>query len=233
MLIILNNKSNLKKQEFSDYQKELSKINSNNNKIVLCPTYLNIPRFNLDNIILGSQDVSKQEQGAYTGEISAKALKEENVKYCIIGHSERRENNKETSKDISTKAKKLLKENIIPIICIGENLEIKKSNKYIEYLKKEITESIEGLTKEEQKKVIIAYEPIYSIGTGIIPTNNEIEEIINLINLILPNNKVIYGGSVNEKNIVRLRKIHKLDGYLLGGLSLKIEKIKNFIENLA
>lgn len=231
MIIALNNKSNLNKEEFLSYQDNLRNINSNS-KLILCPTFLNINLFNLDKISLGSQNVSITNNGAYTGEISASDLKKSNVEYAIVGHSERREYQKETLENINEKIKRLFENNITPILCIGETKEERENNKFKEILEKELVTAIEGLSEELRQRIIIAYEPIWSIGTGIIPTNEEIIEVFNFIKTILPNNKILYGGSANEKNIDTLKEIKEIDGYLLGGLSLKPSDLQVFINKL-
>ena len=192
MIIALNNKSNLDKKEFISYLSELNEIKTTH-KLILCPTFLNIPRANVDNRIyfLGAQNVSSNLSGAFTGEISAEQLKAENVKYCIVGHSERRNYQKESLNDISSKIKNLQKQNITPILCVGETKEEKNQNKTLEVIKKEILSA---------KK-------------------------------ILPQNKVLYGGSCNEGNIKELNKIKEIDGYLLGGISLKINKLQELLLN--
>ena len=231
MIIALNNKCNLTKQEFLKYQEELGKI-STNNKLILCPTFLNIGHYNLENVELGAQNVSSKEPGATTGEVAAIQLKEEQVKYCIVGHSERRNYQHETNEEINQKIIKLLDQNIIPILCVGEIKEEREKHLEKGIIEKELEIALQQLNQEQKEKIIIAYEPIWSIGTGIIPTNEEIKEMIKNIKEILPNNKVLYGGSANEENIVLLREIKEIDGYLLGGLSLKPGKLKIFIEKL-
>ena len=231
MIIALNNKSNLSKDEFIKYQQNLSSINSSN-KMILCPNFLNINNFNLTNFSLGAQNVSMNNDGAYTGEISANSLKSYNVEYTIVGHSERRIYQKESLEEINEKIKKLLENNIIPILCVGETKEERKNNKTEEKIKEEITSAIEGLSDSDKDKLIIAYEPIWSIGTGIIPSNSEIEEVFKYIKTFLPNNKILYGGSANEENIELLNQCKIIDGYLLGGISLKPEKLKVFISKL-
>ena len=231
MIIALNNKCNLTKQDFLKYQEELGRI-STNNKLILCPTFLNIGHYNLENVELGAQNVSSKEPGATTGEVAAIQLKEEQVKYCIVGHSERRNYQHETNEEINQKIIKLLDKNIIPILCVGETKEEREKHLEKGIIEKELKIALQQLNQEQKEKIIIAYEPIWSIGTGIIPTNDEIKEMIKNIKEILPNNKVLYGGSANEENIVLLREINEIDGYLLGGLSLKPEKLKIFIEKL-
>ena len=226
MIVALNNKSNLDKDEFISYLNNLKGI-STSSTLILCPTYLNIPLVNID-ILLGSQNVSTKDNGAYTGEISAEQLKSYNVKYSIVGHSERREYQKETNEDIKEKIIKLQENGIIPIICIGESKIERENGTYKEVLKEELS-ILNDLPKDN---IIIAYEPIWSIGTGIIPTNEEIIEVFELIKSILPNNKVLYGGSANNDNIDTLKTISLIDGYLLGGLSLKPDKLQEFLDKL-
>lgn len=230
MIIILNNKSNLGRQEFIDYQEELRKIKTNH-QLVLCPTYLNINLFNLNNFSLGSQNVSNTKQGAYTGEIFASALKEAGVSYTIVGHSERRQNQNETNQDINKKIKMLLENDIIPILCVGETKEERDNNNIEEIIKNEVQEALKDINEEDKKKVIIAYEPIWSIGTGLVPNINDIIVVKKYISEVLPTNKFIYGGSVTENNITNL-KSEEIEGYLLGGLSLKPEQLKSFIDML-
>lgn len=231
MIIILNNKSNLSKKEFMEYQEELKKIETDK-KLVLCPTYLNINLFNIENIELGSQNISAYSDGAYTGEVSGKSLKESNVTYTIIGHSERRKYQKETNKELNEKIKKAFENNLIPILCIGETKEEREANRVKEIIKKDVIEAIQEIPSENLERIIIAYEPIWSIGTGIIPTNEQIEEVNNMIKEILPNNTIVYGGSANEENIEVLNKCSSIEGYLLGGLSLHPDKLQKFVDKI-
>ena len=231
MIIALNNKCNLTKQEFLKYQEELEKL-STKYKLILCPTFLNIAHYNLENVELGAQNVSPKAPGAVTGEVAAIQLKEEQVKYCIVGHSERRNYQHETDEEINQKIMRLLEQDIIPILCVGETKEEREKQLEKSIIEKELEIALENLTDEQKQKIIIAYEPIWSIGTGIIPTNDQIKEMFKMIKQILPNNKVLYGGSANEENVVLLKEIEEIDGYLLGGLSLKPEKLKIFIEKL-
>lgn len=231
MIIVLNNKSNLDKKEFNEYLDELSKINTNH-QIVLCPSFINIDSIDINNVEVGAQNVSSFEEGAYTGEVAASQLKSYNVKYALVGHSERRAYEQETYADINHKIKELLESNIIPILCVGETKKEKDNNLLEEVLEKQITSALEGLSNEERGKVIIAYEPRWAIGSGTTPTTEEIEEVISIIKRLDTNCKILYGGSANESNIDELRKINSLDGYLLGSLSLKVENLKSFLEKL-
>lgn len=231
MLIVLNNKCNLTKEEFITYQNELNNIESRN-PLVLCPSDVFLSLFSSNKVELGSQNVSKTNMGAYTGEVSANQLKTLNVKYSIVGHSERRKYQKETPTDINEKIKRLLENDITPIYCIGESKEERENKEYKDILKNDILKSLADIKDEDKNKIIIAYEPIWSIGTGIVPKNYEIEEVVNLITGFLPNNKILYGGSVNENNIDTLKSIQGIDGYLLGGVSLQPDKLSILIEKL-
>ena len=231
MIIALNNKSNLNKEEFLKYQEELATVNCNST-MILCASPLNIANYNLNNCYWGAQNVSTELVGAHTGEIAASQLKSYGVKYCIVGHSERRQDQKETNENIAKKIKNLYAEGITPILCVGETKEERESGKLNAIIEEEILVATKDLTSEEKNDLIVAYEPIWSIGTGLIPTNAEIEEVFKLINSLLPTTKVLYGGSANDKNIDELKKCTLIEGYLLGGLSLKPENLKVFIEKL-
>ena len=231
MIIALNNKSNLTKEEFLNYQKDLTNIKSEST-LILCPTHLNIGNYNFTNFSLGAQNVSSFNKGAHTGEISADQLKSFGVEYCIIGHSERRQEQRESLQVIRDKINNLNQENIIPILCIGETLEERQNNKVEEVLKEEVITATSNLTDEQKERLIVAYEPIWSIGTGLIPTNEEIKETLKFIKKMLPTTKILYGGSANEKNIEVLKQCSEIDGYLLGGLSLKPLELQTFIDIL-
>ena len=231
MIIALNNKSNLEKEDFENYLVNLNNI-STKNPIILCPTFLNVPLFKSQTVFLGAQNVSKNKNGAYTGEISASQLHSYNVKFCIVGHSERRQIQNETDADIADKIKQLLDNDITPILCIGETQEEYNNKETKKILYKELVNDLIGLSEKEISKVIIAYEPIWSIGTGLIPTVEEIDTILEYIKSLLSGNKVLYGGSANDENIDILKTSKQIDGYLLGGLSLKPEKLQVFLNKL-
>lgn len=223
MLVVLNNKCNFNLDEYLDYQNKLKNINFKND-IVLCPSSVYLSNFELENVFLGSQNVSPFNDGAYTGEVSARQLKSLNVKYCLVGHSERRVYFKENNEIMKNKIEQLLENEIIPIYCVGELEKSSDNNELDEELK--ILEEIRN-----NEKIIIAYEPLWAIGTGIQPNINELEKIIKLIKEKFPNNKVLYGGSVNENSIVNL-KSELIDGYLLGGVSLHPDRISMLLSKL-
>lgn len=231
MIVALNNKSNLTRDEFLKYQDELATIEAEST-LILCASPLNIANFNLNNCYLGSQNVSKDLVGAHTGEVAASQLKSYDVKYCIVGHSERRADQKESNEEIAEKIKRLYEQGITPILCVGETKEEREQAKVSAVIEEEINIATNNLTTEEKDELIVAYEPIWSIGTGLIPTTDQITEVFELIKDILPTTKVLYGGSANEKNIDELKQCELIDGYLLGGLSLKPESLKVFLEKL-
>ncbi len=228
MIVVLNNKSNLDKKEFMEYQNELKKIESSY-QLVICPSQVYLNSIDLPTFDLGSQNVSSYHQGAYTGEIYAHQLKSLDVKYCLVGHSERRKYQRETNKDINEKIKRLLEEEITPILCIGETKEQKDSKKTKSVLLSELNECLSEINNND---IIIAYEPIWAIGTGITPTKDEVEDVLKEIKKVYQKNKLIYGGSLNQENIVEFKTSYLIDGYLLGGLSLKPQELKDFISKI-
>ncbi len=223
MLIILNNKCHFSSNEFKNYLKQLNNIKQAHN-LIICPTFLYLNQVDSPNLILGSQDVSCYETGAYTGEVAASQLKSLNVKYTIVGHSERRLYFNETDFQIKQKLTNLLAQDIIPILCVGE----RQNQDQVEIISKQL-EVLKDL--EYASKVIIAYEPIWAIGSGKTPTIEQIEETVKFIKTNFPENKVIYGGSINENNINNL-KSKLIDGYLLGGLSIKPQNLELFLKEL-
>ncbi|MCI7702302.1 MAG: triose-phosphate isomerase [Tenericutes bacterium] len=230
MIIALNNKSNLTKEEFLKYKEDIQKLNFKTSNVILIPSNIYLAAANIPNISLGSQNVSMYEMGPHTGEVSASQLKQLGVSYCLVGHSERRKEQHETNIEIRNKIKNLLNQGIIPILCIGETKEEKNTAHTVIY--QELQEALIGLTEEELKKVIIAYEPVWSIGTGLIPTSTEIESIVTKIKETYPNNLVLYGGSVTLENIEKLTQENAVDGYLLGGLSLQLDKVQILIDKI-
>ena len=231
MIIALNNKSNLLKEDYEKYLEDLSTVNTDH-EMILCPSFINIPLTNIDNVLLGSQNVSATGIGAYTGEVTASQLKSYGVKYSIIGHSERRTLQKESLEDVFNKIKQCFENDIIPILCVGETKEERTSHRVEEVLEQEILSAVENISLEEQNQIIVAYEPIWSIGTGDIPTKEEVQEVLRFIKKYLPNAKLLYGGSVTDENVDVFKSIEEVDGFLLGGLSLKVNNLKKMIEKL-
>lgn len=230
MIVALNNKSNLTKYEFEKYLGELNDIETNH-LMILCPSMINVPLYYDSKVKLGAQNVSCYLKGAHTGEVFAEQLTSFGVEYCIVGHSERRQDQKESDEEIHEKIKRLFEAGITPILCCGETKEEREEGVEKEVISRELDIALNGVSEEDKARVIIAYEPIWSIGTGLIPTNEQVIDIIDYIKSKY-NNKVLYGGSANEKNIDELKKCTCIDGYLLGGLSLKPENLKIFVNKL-
>jgi triosephosphate isomerase len=175
-------------------------------------------------IKLGGQDCHSQDSGAFTGDISAKMLKDCGAYYVILGHCERRKNCGETDKIVASKIATAVKQDLIPILCVGESKEKREENKFDEFIAWQLKNSIPQ--DIQIKKLIVAYEPIWSIGTGLIPTISQIEEVVNLINRELKKYqniaevKILYGGSVKSENAKDILQTKNVDGLLVGGASL-------------
>lgn len=230
-LVVGNFKMNLTLSEINEYIDYFK--NKNYPNVVFAPSSIYLSKFVENGLLTSSQDVSFMDMGAYTGDISSLQLKSIGVKYSIVGHSERRKYYSD-DKYVNSKLKELINNDIIPILCIGETKEEKENGITLGILKKEIDEAFCGITTD---RIIIAYEPIWSIGTGIIPTNEEIYETIKSIKYYVKdkyntNNKVLYGGSVSNKNINELEKIDIIDGYLVGGCSIKKDDFNLLINNI-
>ena len=229
---IANWKLNSSFEFINNFISSLSIDKSTKKCVVICAPYiyLNYLEVKRKDFYLGSQDCSCFEEGAYTGEISAKMLNEVGVNFCIVGHSERRQYFSESNEIVKLKAIRLIKNNIIPIICVGETLEEKKNNKTQNVLKHQLKKSVPE--SSNQFNTIIAYEPIWAIGTSLTPSLEEIENAHRYIKNLskkLFNFKIIYGGSVNSKNSKLISKIDIVNGSLIGGASLKINEFNQII----
>ena len=217
--------------------------------VVICPPFVYLPsvakalagKEKLKKIALGAQNVSWQENGAYTGEISAEMLKDAGVKYVILGHSERRANG-ENNNDINKKIKMALSFNLMPILCIGEK-ERDENHEYLNFIKKQIEECLSGIFKDSVSKIIIAYEPVWAIGKSAKreASPQEFDEMRIFIKKVLSDKfgaktieklKIIYGGSVNSKNAEEFLKNGQTDGFLVGRDSLDAKKFAEIIKIL-
>ncbi len=238
--VIANWKMNGQKDSYklvksiSNYHKKMKRKTS---KVVICPPFTLLSEFikKEKNIKFGGQDCHHKSEGAYTGSISAKMLKSINCQYVILGHSERRIYQKETSQELNLKIQSAINNNLKVIYCIGEKLEEIKKRSII--LKKQLS----SLPKKiEPKKVIIAYEPVWAIGTGKVPSLNDINKIHKKIRNILSNLvspdfsrhvSILYGGSVNAKNSADILNLNQVDGALVGGASLKSKEFCKIIDS--
>lgn len=189
---------------------------------------------------LAGQDCSELQEGSRTGDISAQVLKEYGCRYVIVGHSERRENQKETSEVVARKAEMAYQAGLTPIICIGESLQDREQGVAEQKLVQQLKESIPKLNYK-MKRLIVAYEPIWSIGTGQVPTPSQIREVARLIGLTLNENfsfkrdnlQILYGGSVSPDNCEEITKIFGVNGLLVGGASLKYDQFVQIIERVS
>ena len=186
-----------------------------------------------DNLKIGAQNMHFKDSGAYTGEVSATLLQELGVSYVIIGHSERRAMFNETDETVNLKIKQALVYNLIPIICVGESLEIRENGTTNSFVSNQVVKALEGITKEEVADLIFAYEPIWAIGTGKTATPEMAEETCKEIRKTIESLydsetaekiRIQYGGSVNPGNIDELLSQEDIDGALIGGASLDPEK---------
>ena len=240
-----NWKMNMLPNETISFIEELAPLVKNTeNEVVLCVPYTDLFYALLTaqntNIKIGAQNMHYEENGAYTGEISGKMLKSINVDYVIIGHSERRQYFNETDETVNKKIKSAFRDGLKPIVCVGETLEQREAGKTEEIITKQTELALAGLTNEQVQNTIIAYEPIWAIGTGKTATkedaNNSIKSIRNKIAQIYGQNIadgviIQYGGSVKSTNAKELFEMSDIDGGLVGGASLKAEefsKIVNF-----
>lgn len=188
---------------------------------------------------VGAQNVHFEDEGAFTGEISVAMLKEIGVDYCIVGHSERRQYFAETDETVNLKLKKLLTESAIrPILCVGENLSQREAGKEKEVVSQQIEKDFAGLTSEQAEQIVIAYEPIWAIGTGKTASAEQAEEMCAFIRTIVEElydedtcDKVIiqYGGSVKPENATEIMNMDEIDGALVGGASLIPSKFMDII----
>jgi len=240
-----NWKMNMLPNEAIKFIEELAPlVKDTQNEVILCVPYTDLFYTLLNvqgtNIKIGAQNMHFEKSGAYTGEVSAEMLKSINVEYVIIGHSERRQYFNETDETVNKKIKAAFENGLKPIVCVGETLEQRENGTTIEVITNQTKLALEGLTDEQVAQTIIAYEPIWAIGTGKTATSEDAESSIkairNKIEEIYGQNvsqRVIiqYGGSVKSSNAKELFEMPDIDGGLVGGASLKpdeFSKIVNF-----
>ena len=242
-IIAGNWKMNMLPNEAMEFITKLSeKIRDTQNEVILCVPYTDLFYSLLTaqgtNIKIGAQNMHWEEKGAYTGEIAPKMLKCINVEYVIIGHSERRQYFAETDEMVNKKVKSAMQNSLKPIVCVGENLEQKENNKTNEIITTQTQKALEGLTNSQVESTIIAYEPIWAIGTGKTASkedaNNAIKEIRNKIREIYGEQtagkvKILYGGSVKPENAKELFDTSDIDGALVGGASLNVHEFEKIV----
>lgn len=212
--------------------------------IVVCPPFTALGDIsevlNDSNICLGAQDLYWEDEGAFTGEVSAPMIKESGAQYVIIGHSERRQYFTETNQGVNKKIKAALKGGLIPIVCIGESLQERESNRTFDVIKIQCEGCFTGFSNEAFEKIIIAYEPVWAIGTGKTATAQQAQEVHKFIRELLSKmynddialrTRIQYGGSVKPENIIELVSQGDIDGALVGGASLKEDSFVKIVKN--
>ena len=211
--------------------------------VVLCVPFLQIPAAvraaKHTKIAIGAQNCHFEENGAYTGEISCKMLVEAGVKYVIIGHSERRRDNNETDTTVNKKVLAALQAGLRPIICVGETLEMRDNDVTLDVVRMQVKTALRGVMHDQIRRVTIAYEPIWAIGTGYTATSEQANEVCEAIRdgvrqlygaRLARAVSVLYGGSMNTANAAELLAQPDVDGGLIGGASLKTESFEKIIE---
>ncbi len=214
-------------------------------EIVVCPPFTvlksisTVIEFSNPNISLGAQDMHWEEKGAYTGEISPVMLLDIGVKYAIIGHSERRQYFGETDEMVNKKVKSALSHGLIPITCIGETIEQREAGETQRVVTTQLLKGLEGLKREDIEKVVIAYEPVWAIGTGRWATPEDANDVIRSIRALIGAQfgvetakkvRIQYGGSVTPENIAGFMDEPEIDGALVGGASLDAESFAKIVK---
>lgn len=224
-------------------KRDLFKIAPEDIDIVICPSFIALTEaaetIAESNIQLGAQNCYWQEEGAFTGEVSCKMIKDAGAKYVIIGHSERRQFFGETNDSVNKKLNAALKAGLLPIVCVGETLAEREKGSTFEIIEGHVQNGLKGISKEDALKVTIAYEPVWAIGTGKTATSVQAQEAHKYIRGILrkmfdteiaDQMRIQYGGSVKPENITELMRQPDLDGALVGGASLKIDSFTAIVQ---
>ncbi|MEG1632681.1 MAG: triose-phosphate isomerase [Oscillospiraceae bacterium] len=216
-------------------------------KAKTCETVICVPAVTLasalraikdSRISVGGQDVSEHGFGAYTGETAAEMLADLGAKYCVVGHSERREYHRESDAMVNTKTLRLLENGVTPIICVGESLEQREKGLTMEFVAYQVKAALAGFDERQAKRCVIAYEPIWAIGTGRTATSEQAEEVCREIRAVLRHIygaraaravSILYGGSMNGKNCDELLAQPDIDGGLIGGASLKPQELAKIV----
>lgn len=213
--------------------------------VILCPPAIDLKSvftvldFDKTDIAIGAQNVHWEESGAFTGEISIPMIKEVGCTYCIVGHSERREMFNETDAAVNAKVKALIASDIAPIVCVGESLALRDAGTYLEFITAQVRAALAGLDAFDMKNVVIAYEPIWAIGTGRTATPEQAQEVCAAIRAlavelfgadVADDLRVLYGGSMNVGNVESLLVQPDIDGGLIGGASLQADSFRQLIE---
>jgi triosephosphate isomerase len=211
-------------------------------EVVVCPPFICLPAakeaLEGSNIKLGAQNMYWEEQGAFTGEVAPGMLKEAGVEYVIIGHSERRQYFGETDEMVNKKVLSAVSHNLIPIICVGETLEQREQGVTEKVVDTQTRAALKGLTADVADRVVIAYEPVWAIGTGRTASSDDANEVIGYIRKVVESVlgsqaaaqiRILYGGSVKPDNAAELMNMPEIDGGLVGGASLKAQDFSKIV----
>jgi len=220
--------------ELAKAVEKLEKDKQSDALLIIAPPYTHLSRVNdlIDNVKLAAQNCASEESGAYTGEVSPDMLKSSGVEYVIIGHSERRSFYHEDDELLNKKAKLAISKGLKPIFCCGEVLEEREQGRHFDVIREQLSVGLAGLGKEDINKVVIAYEPVWAIGTGVVATPDQAQEMHKFIRDLLvelfdqevaANMPILYGGSCKPSNASELFANPDVDGGLIGGASLKAE----------
>ncbi len=210
---------------------------------VVIPPFVNLPEVAEmvinSNVASGAQNCFWENEGAFTGEIAPKMLKAIGCEYVVIGHSERRKYFGETDETVNKKVKAVIENGMIPIMCVGETLEERESEKTMEVVKTQVTGGLKGLSAEFIDKLVVAYEPVWAIGTGKTASPQQAQEVHAMIRGLLvelydeslsEGKRILYGGSVKPDNVEELMKEKDIDGGLIGGASLKVDSFAALVK---
>ena len=243
-IIAGNWKMNFSVEDTKKFLNELlPKVNNSKCEVVICPPFTSLQAANEilkdSTVKLGAQNIHFEENGAFTGEISANMLKDLGVSYVILGHSERRTYFNETNTDVNKKVFTCLKHGFTPILCVGETLEQRENGKMEQVIDLQVREAFKNVSKEDAKKVVIAYEPIWAIGTGKTATSKDANDVIGFIRSVIKsiydqdvydNIVILYGGSVKPNTISEQMAMENIDGALVGGASLNVNDFELIVK---
>jgi len=244
-IIIANWKMKLGLNEAGGLAKELRGVSLPGVELVLCPSFVSLQSVGEilrgSKLKLGAQDVFWETAGAYTGEISAPQLREIGCEFVIVGHSERRKYFQETDDNVHQKIKASLAEGLTPIVCVGETFEQRQQGATDYILIKQVTAALEGIEFRSDQQLIVAYEPVWVIGTGQAIEPPEAQNahrvirqtLIDLfpLELVNDNTRIVYGGSVDSSNVSAFSQLENTDGVLVGGASLQADEFTDLIKN--
>lgn len=211
---------------------------------LVCPPMISLTTASVElrdisGIVLGAQNVHYEDNGSYTGEVSTQMLNEVNCEYVILGHSERRQYFGETDKTVKSKVNKALADDLKPVICVGESLEQRKNDEHVLRVRKQVEEALVDVEDNDVTNLVIAYEPIWAIGTGETATPDQAQEMHEMIRSVLADLfsqdaanqiRILYGGSMKPHNAEELLSEPDVDGGLIGGASLKAESFTDIID---